>query len=176
MKTCPESRTGHRTPDCMSHHPLMRTDPSKTLGTDLVHREVLLPYRFKIPSLISQDWRKSPAQLSEGNAAPDHYAVASCTTCFCTPREVAEQAAGSHRLQSELSFLIFSVSAVPWKRVRPNTAYSAEKVQLLLRKMFLEVQSQLNLHSNSFVYIHTDTQTLQLLLLNWWQIIPQEDR
>lgn len=30
--------------------------------------------------MISQDWRKSIAQLSEGNADPDHYAVASHTT------------------------------------------------------------------------------------------------
>lgn len=83
MKTCPESRTRHKSPDCRWHHPLMRTDASKTLGTDLVHRKVLLSCRFKMLSLISQDWRKSQprktAQLSEGNAGPDHYAVASRT-------------------------------------------------------------------------------------------------
>lgn len=86
MKTCPESRTRHKSPDCRWHHPLMRRDPSKILGTDLVHRKVLLSCRFKMPSVISQDWRKSTAQLSEGDAGPDLYAVASCTTwCAFSP-------------------------------------------------------------------------------------------
>lgn len=120
--------------------------------------------------MISQDWRKSTAQLPEGNADPDHYAVAThYLKCFCAPRELAEQTVGSCRLQSEVSF-IFSLSVVPGRRARPNTAYSAEKVQVLLKKMFLEAPSQLK--HNSSLYICTDTQTPQLQPLNWWQVVP----
>lgn len=78
--------------------------------------------------------------------------------CFF-PRELAEHTVGSHRLQSEVSFLIFSHSL--WslgegQDQKPHTAYSAEKVQLLLRKMFL-AQSQLNLPSNSLMCTYVQT-------------------
>lgn len=79
--------------------------------------------------------------------------------CFCIPRELAQQTVGSHRLQSEVSFLTFSLSLLSLgegQDQKPHRAYSAEKVQLPLRKMFL-AQSQLNLPSNSLMCTYIQT-------------------
>lgn len=52
IETYPESRCRHRGPDCRWCHGLMSADLDTTLSAGLVHREVLLPYRFKMSSVI----------------------------------------------------------------------------------------------------------------------------
>lgn len=171
MKTCPESRTGHRSPDGKQDRLLMGIDLSKTW------EQIWFTGKFCCHADSKSDQNDLPGLEKEHSPAVRGQcrSISLCSgntyylKCFCAPRELAEQTAGSCRLQSEVSF-IFSLSVVPGRRARPNTAYSAEKVQVLLKKMFLEAPSQLK--HNSSLYICTDTQTPQLQPLNWWQVIP----
>lgn len=81
------SRTMHRSPDCTWHHTLMSADPGMTVERGLVHGEMLLSCRFKMPSPTSAALEKEHDPAVRGSTDPDHYVVASDTTlpAFAAP-------------------------------------------------------------------------------------------